>query len=61
MPEYEGFVASLIDDDKAEVLIQPEREGIVGRPRHQCESLSLCLQQLSGDDKSIEPFAGRCG
>jgi hypothetical protein len=32
MPEYEGFVASLIDDDKAEVLIQPEREGIVGAP-----------------------------
>jgi hypothetical protein len=32
MPEYEGFVASLIDDTKAEVLIQPETAGIVGAP-----------------------------
>lgn len=32
MPEYEGFVASLRDDGKAEVLIQPERTEIVGAP-----------------------------
>jgi hypothetical protein len=32
MPEYEGFVASLIDDTKAEVVIQPETAGIVGAP-----------------------------
>lgn len=32
MPEYEGFVASLRDDGKAEVLIQPQRAEIVGAP-----------------------------
>jgi hypothetical protein len=32
MPEYEGFVANLRDDGKAEVLIQPETTGIVGAP-----------------------------
>jgi len=32
MPEYEGFVASLKDDGKAEVMLQPERADIVGAP-----------------------------
>ena len=32
MPEYEGFVANLRDDGKAEVLIQPETTGIVDAP-----------------------------
>ena len=32
MPEYEGFVASLKEDGKAEVLIQPETPGIIGAP-----------------------------
>jgi len=32
MPEYEGFVASLRENGKAEVLIQPETAGIVGAP-----------------------------
>ena len=32
MPEYEGFVASLKEDGKAEVIVQPEPSGIVGAP-----------------------------
>jgi len=32
MPEYEGFVASLKEDGKAEVIVQPETSGIVGAP-----------------------------
>jgi hypothetical protein len=32
MPEYEGSVAGLRDDGKAEVLIQPETAGIFGAP-----------------------------
>jgi len=32
MPEYKGFVASLKEHGKAEVLIQPEIAGIVGAP-----------------------------
>lgn len=32
MPEYEGFVASLSENGRAEVLIQPETAGIVGAP-----------------------------
>lgn len=32
MPEYEGYIASLKDDGKAEVIVQPEISGIVGAP-----------------------------
>jgi hypothetical protein len=32
MPEYEGFVASLKEDGKAEVIVQPETSDIVGAP-----------------------------
>jgi hypothetical protein len=32
MPEYEGFIASLKEDGKAEVIVQPEISGIVGAP-----------------------------
>ena len=32
MPEYEGFVASLKEDGKAEVIVRPETSGIVGAP-----------------------------
>jgi len=32
MPEYEGYIASLKEDGKAEVIVQPETSGIVGAP-----------------------------
>lgn len=32
MPEYEGFIASLKEDGKAEVIVQPETSGIIGAP-----------------------------
>ncbi len=32
MPEYEGFVASLKEDGKAEVIVRAETSGIVGAP-----------------------------
>jgi len=32
MPEYEGFIATIKEDGKAEVIVQPETSGIVGAP-----------------------------
>lgn len=51
MPEYDGFVASLIDDTKAEVLIQPEREGIVGAP---AVSAKVCHCASSSSQVTME-------
>jgi hypothetical protein len=67
MPEYEAFVASIRDDGKAEVLIQPETPGIVGAPSVSakvCHCASSCsqvtlealnpLQAAVGDRVTIE-------
>ncbi len=51
MPEYEGFVASLIDDTKAEVLIQPETAGIVGAPS---VSAKVCHCASSSSQVTLE-------
>jgi hypothetical protein len=32
MPEYEGFIATIKEDGKAEVIVQPETSSIVGAP-----------------------------
>ena len=32
MPQYEGFIKNVKEDGKAEVVIQPDRAGIVGAP-----------------------------
>lgn len=47
MPEYEGFVACLKDNGKAEVLIRPEISGIAGAPeisRRVCHCASSSSQ-----------------
>jgi hypothetical protein len=51
MPEYEGFVARLIDDTKAEVVIQPEKEGIVGAP---AVSAKVCHCASSSSQVTME-------
>ena len=47
MPEYEGYIASLKEDGKAEVIVQPETSGIVGAPgvsKKVCHCASSCSQ-----------------
>jgi positive regulator of sigma E activity len=51
MPEYEGFVASIRDDRKAEVLIQPETPGIVGAPS---VSAKVCHCASSSSQVTLE-------
>jgi len=51
MPEYEGFVAGLREDGKAEVLIQPERACIVGSPE---ASSKVCRCTSSGSRFTLE-------
>jgi hypothetical protein len=51
MPEYEGFVASIRDDGKAEVLIRPETSGILGAPS---VSAKVCHCASSGSSVTLE-------
>jgi Positive regulator of sigma(E), RseC/MucC len=51
MPEYEGFVASLGEDGRAEVLVQPERACIVGSPE---ASSKVCHCTSSSSQVTLE-------
>jgi len=51
MPEYEGFVASLKEDGKAEVIVQPETSGIVGAPE---VSKKVCHCASSSSQVTVE-------
>jgi hypothetical protein len=51
MPEYEGFVASLGEDGRADVLIQPERSCIVGSPELDSK---VCHCTSSGSRVTLE-------
>ncbi len=51
MPEYEGFIASINEDGKAEVIIQPEISGIVGAPGL---STKVCHCASSSSQVTIE-------
>ena len=51
MPEYEGFVASLKEDGKAEVIVQPEASDIVGAPE---VSKKVCHCASSSSQVTVE-------
>jgi len=51
MPEYEGFIASLSENGKAEVLIQPETAGIIGAPEI---SKKVCHCASSSSQVTVE-------
>ena len=51
MPEYEGFIASLKEDGKAEVIVQPESSGIVGAPG---VSKKVCCCASSGSQVTVQ-------
>jgi hypothetical protein len=51
MPEYEGFIASLKEDGRAEVIVRPEASGIVGAPE---ASKKVCHCASSSSQVSME-------
>ncbi len=51
MPEYEGFVTSLKEGGKAEVIVQPEISSIVGAPG---VSVKVCHHASSSSQVNLE-------
>jgi hypothetical protein len=51
MPEYEGFIATIKEDGKAEVIVQPETSGIVGAPE---VSKKVCHCASSSSQVTVE-------
>lgn len=51
MPEYEGFVASLKEDGKAEVLLRHNMSGVVGAPG---VSAKVCHCASNGSQVTLE-------
>jgi len=51
MPEYEGVIASLSEDGKAEVIVQPETSNIVGAPE---VSKKVCHCASSSSQVTLE-------
>jgi hypothetical protein len=61
MPEYEGYVASIKEAGKAEVIVQPETSGIVGAPdvsRKICHCASGRSQVTLGALNSVQATVG---